>query len=398
MLKIILVVLLPFLVLFNNSSNNLLTEQAPEPKQGGTGTLEKMIAASGTVTMDVDVNRLNGTSGKSRTSALRFAVAPDSFFKIMVFNGELRGPEPSTMALVGENSVLLPAKLNAAYQQLVVESLPWGGQYELAVRDGKTGFTFFDVEGAAFEYDATGRVFGVQDARLLISKEFAAELGRPVAAGTAIGNISIRATMQPIEVVNIVDGETQSESLPPMSNPESGSVPGPDVIVGDLSGLAQFGSSSGTQVGLAVGTDSCNFGTVDLDWFANPENNHPVIPQNLYRMSGGATNDDRFEQIGQSSVKHAFTALTNNICSLGCNGVGNTHLGSGCSDPYSASLNAGSNNALGSRAWINPYSGAYPRGDSTSSPNNSHSGHSQYIAPPLTEMADPNTALTRELR
>ena len=50
--------------------------------------------------------------------------------------------------------------------------------------------------------------------------------------------------------------------------PAVGTRPGPDVIVGELSGLAQFGASSGTQVGLAVGTDSCNAGAVDLDWFS----------------------------------------------------------------------------------------------------------------------------------
>ena len=90
----------------------------------------------------------------------------------------------------------------------------------------------------------------------------------------------------------------------------SGGVPGPDVIVGDLTGLAQFGSRSGTQVGLAVGTDSCNAGVGAPELVRLPNNDHPVIPQNLYRMSGGATNDERFEQIGQSNVKHAFTALT----------------------------------------------------------------------------------------
>ena len=73
---------------------------------------------------------------------------------------------------------------------------------------------------------------------------------------------------------------------------------------------------------------------MDLDWFALPNNDHPVIPQNLYRMSGGASNNERFEQVGQSSVKHAFTALKQNVCGFGCNGVGGTHLGSGCSDPY----------------------------------------------------------------
>jgi len=122
-----------------------------------------------------------------------------------------------------------------------------------------------------------------------------------------------------------------------------------------------------------------------------PSNDHPVIPQNMYRMSGGATNDERFEQIGQSSMKHAFTALTNNICSLGCNGVGGTRLGSGCSDPYSSSLNAGPN--LGSRAWVNPFTGAYPRGDSATPPNN-HSGHA-HVGPShriLTEISDLSTA------
>ena len=80
-------------------------------------------------------------------------------------------------------------------------------------------------------------------------------------------------------------------------------------------------------------------------------------------MSGGPGNDERFEQVGQSNVKHAFTALQNNICGFGCQSSGTgTLLGAGCSDPYSASLNAGPN--LGSRAWINPFTGAYPRGDS----------------------------------
>src|SRR4029079_14462950 len=124
------------------------------------------------------------------------------------------------------------------------------------------------------------------------------------------------------------------------------SVPGPDVIVGDLPSMAQFGSTANIDglafnvVGLAVGTTSCNNGTVDLNWFAMPNTDHPVIPQNLYRMSGGATSDERFEQIGQSWLKHAFTALTGNACGFGCNGVGGSHLGSGCSDPYGARLHA----------------------------------------------------------
>ena len=181
------------------------------------------------------------------------------------------------------------------------------------------------------------RLLTIEGGRLLISDEFAKALGRPSDAGANVGRIAIGVAMQPVEVQSVVNGETKSVVVPSLHQPLPGTSPGPDVIVGDLPAMQQFGSA-GTQVGLAIATTSCNAGTEDLDWFALPQTDHPVIPQNLYRMSGGANNDERFEQIGQSWLKHAFTALTQDACGFGCNGVGGSHLGSGCSDPYSASL------------------------------------------------------------
>ena len=394
MLKIILIALLPLLVLFSNGSDYLLGGRVEKGRNGYTGTLEKMIVANGSVAMDIDLKSLNGPNSRIKGSSigtLRFDVERDAFFTVIVFNNELRGPLPSSMGLVPQTAATLPAKLNASYEQLAIENTSWGDEFELVVRDAKTGFTFFNIAAPEYTYDGDSKLFGVRTARVLLSKEFATELGRPSDGGIELGTLSIRANMRPIEVTQIVDGEVTSDVMPSIANPESGTVPGPDVVVGDLNGLAQFGGASGTQVGLAVGTDSCNFGTVDLNWLALPNNDHPVIPQNMYRMSGGPSNDERFEQIGQSSVKHAFTALTQNLCSLGCNGVGGSRLGSGCSDPYVASLNAGPN--LGSRAWINPFNGAYPRGDSGTDPNN-HSGH-VHAGPShriLTEIADLSTS------
>ncbi len=391
MLKTLLVALLSFTVLLGNGSGNLIAGTKQKSPDSNTGTLEKMIVANGTVSMQLDLNKLNGTRSRARSSELRFDVERDSFFTVLVFNNELRGPLPSSMALIPQTSANLPAKLSASYQQLAIENTAWGGQFELLVRDAKTGFVFFNIEGQELDYDSNGSLLSINTGRVLVSKDFAAELGRPSIAGSVVGKISISANLRPIGITEFVDGELKSEVMP-ANTENAGTVPGPDVVVGDLTGLAQFGGSSGTQVGLAVGTDSCNFGTVDLNWFQNPSNDHPVIPQNLYRMSGGSTNDERFEQIGQSQVKHAFTALTNNICNLGCNGVGGTRLGSGCSDPYSASLNSGPN--LGSRAWINPFTGFYPRNDSAT-PNNTHSGHS-HSGPShriLTEMNDLNTSM-----
>lgn len=367
MFKIFFIALLPFLSLFSNGSENIFTGQIPAAN-GPTGTLEKMIVASGTVAMDLNLG--------DKTHRLRFDTERDAFFTVLAFNGELRGPTPSTLALIPKKAATLPGRLAESYNQLMIESLPYGGQYELAVRDSKSGYTFFYIEGNAYDFDPQTRVMGFKEARLVISPEFAAELERNLASDeiAVAGAITLDAKMRAIEISHIVEGETASAKLPAGAgmDGEAGTVPGPDVIVGDVNGLAQFGSSQNGIVGLALGTDSCNAGVVDLDWFALPSNNHPVIPQNMYRMSGGATNDERFEQIGQSSVKHAFTALTQNLCGYGCNGVGGTRLGSGCSDPYSASLNSGP--SLGSKAWINPFTGAYPRGDSATPPN-SHTGH-----------------------
>ena len=182
--------------------------------------------------------------------------------------------------------------------------------------------------------------------------------------------------MQPIEIDQLVNGEPKSMAMPPLrygvGSETPTLVPGPDVIVGDLPEMAQYGNDTVNHlVGLGVGTTSCNNGDQPFDWFALPKTDHPVIPQNLYRMSGGATNDERFEQIGQSWMKHAFTALEGGVCGS-CNTSGcatGTHLCPGCSDPYGSSLNA-SQTGIGSRAWLNPFTGVFP------STANSHTGHS----------------------
>lgn len=391
MLNTILVALLSFNIFFSNGTANLLNGITNKSQENTSGTLEKMMATSGNVAVNLDLNRLNGGNAKgANRGVLNFEVERDSFFTVMVFNGELRGALPGTMKIIPQNSLNLPAQLSDSLQNLVFEKTPYGELYEFVIRDEKSGFVFFNVEGHEFVYDVNARQFGIQNGRLLMTSEFAEALGRPNDVGYGVGEISINTTMRATEVSQVFDGEVMSENMPANDNPDAGTVPGPDVVVGDVIGLAQFGTT-GTQVGLAVGTDSCNYGTVDLNWYANPSNDHPVIPQNLYRMSGGANNDTKFEQIGQSSVKHAFTALTQNLCGLGCNGVGGNRLGSGCSDPYSAGLNAGPN--LGSRAWINPFTGAYPRNDS-STPNNNHSGHNHNGAGHriLTESSDLNPA------
>jgi hypothetical protein len=379
--KIVIVLGIPLLSLLIIAASLSRSALGSSPLQAGstvasvpaTGTLQKMIVENGSVTMDLDLNAFEGSGSLvARPVTLQFVIGANSFFPILVFNDLLRGPQPGSMALIPQAGANvpgysnLPVALGASIKQLVIEKRSSDRRYDLAVRDGNTGFTFFNVEGGEYDYDANAQSLSIRNGRLLISKEFANALGRPSDAGAVVGKISVGAAMQPIEITELANGEAQSTVMPAV-----GTQPGPDVIVGIVEEVEQFGSFN-NSVGLGVGTTSCNNGTQPVDWHELPETNHPVIPQNLYRMSGGANNNDRFEQIGQSWLKHAFLALENNQCGFGCstnNCTPGDQLCTGCSDTYGAGLNA-SQSGIGSRAWVNPFTGNFP------STANNHSGHS----------------------
>src|SRR5881409_2565333 len=311
--------MLPLLLFASSDAGSPNAFGATKPNPGSqrqSGTLQKMIVESGTVTMDLDMDRLNADGSlAAKVVQLRFDVAANSFFSILVFNDLLRGPEQGSMALVPQYSTELPSTLTASINQLALEKLPSAERFDLAVRDAKTGFTFFNIEGLQYDYDARGQLLSIQRGRLLISEQLANALGRPADAGLAVGKISVGAAMRPIQIDQLVNGEQKSMVMPPLRGAAGADapVPGPDVIVGEIESVQQFGSA-GTQVGLAAGTDSCNNGDQPVDWFQLPNTDHPVVPQNLYRMSSGANNNERFEQIGHSWMKHTFAALEDTVC------------------------------------------------------------------------------------
>jgi len=129
----------------------------------------------------------------------------------------------------------------------------------------------------------------------------------------------------------------------------------PDVIVGDLTGPDHYtaGGAINGKHSYAVGTTSCNLGTQPLAW-DDTTNQYPVISGNMYRLSNG-----RFQQIGQSWLKHGFCALQQTLCGT-CTPGGNCDaLFPGCSDPYSAGLN-GNQGGLGPKREITASTGVFP--------------------------------------
>ena len=112
---------------FGNSSDNYAVQLKQNASNGSSGTLQKMIVENGSVTLNVDLNGLNGSNALiTRPAALHFAAATNSFFSILVFNDQLRGAEPGSIALVplGRPVSLLPSLFAASLKQLVVERLP----------------------------------------------------------------------------------------------------------------------------------------------------------------------------------------------------------------------------------------------------------------------------------
>src|SRR5262249_36458042 len=153
----------PLVLLFSPPAIGSSNSRRSQNSEGQTGTLQKMIVENGTVGMDLDMDRLTGDGSlAARVEHLRFDVAANSFFTILVFNDLLRGPEQGTMALVPQYSSVLPSVLSASINQLAVEKLPSGERFDLAVRDAKTGFTFFNIEGHQYDYDAKGQLLTVQ--------------------------------------------------------------------------------------------------------------------------------------------------------------------------------------------------------------------------------------------
>lgn len=133
-----------------------------------------------------------------------------------------------------------------------------------------------------------------------------------------------------------------------------------DIVTTEITDVENW--DAGEFRAYAAGTTSCNIGTVPLEWsIFSPE--HPVIAQHMYRLRPDSYQRRRFEQIGQSWLKHGACALDQSLCGT-CVPTGCGSLGVGCSDPYSASEN-GLQPTAGPKFQVNASTGefVYPPAD-----------------------------------
>jgi len=197
-------------------------------------------------------------------------------------------------------------------------------------------------------------------------------LGRPELEGQVVGAVIVNA--QPGTVrrlptrTNVIETRTEEPQA-------LGSTP--DVIVWDVgvdgndtNDIHYWGQNGGIAA-YSIATQSCNSGSALLDWYQNPDRRHPVIGQNMFRYADG-----RFEQIGQSWLKHGFCAV--NEFEVGCMPCGQTNcntLGIGCADTYWASLNDGRSG--GSKAFVHATKGTNVAGSPVPTGSNTIRGRLQ---------------------
>jgi len=121
------------------------------------------------------------------------------------------------------------------------------------------------------------------------------------------------------------------------------------------SGFLNLGAVGSIRA-FAADSVTCNFGDAPCGWDDDPpepDNNHPVISQTIYRLRNG-----RFIQLGQSWAKHGGNATNQPECGLTCQPSGtNSILGIGCCDAYNALTNG--TQFVGPKADVNPASGFF---------------------------------------
>src|ERR1700752_1654804 len=86
---------------FATALGNNTSQSKQNTSDALTGTLQKMIVENASITMQLDLNGLNGSNSLvTRPVTLHFAAAANSFFPILVFNDLLRGLQPGSMNLI----------------------------------------------------------------------------------------------------------------------------------------------------------------------------------------------------------------------------------------------------------------------------------------------------------
>jgi hypothetical protein len=310
----------------------------------------------------------NDRSGRAPLARFEMIVSPSSEISFLIAQGRVKDLLFDRIDLGESLRITRDLRQSHISDLLLVDNDGSESTVRISPNTLGTHWGALLLSGVRASFHKPSRTFTMHSESVLISKGLAEILGDSQLEGARIGSMVLQGTAKFADGVQAeAEVEWGGDDRLPLDVMAASAPDGGDVTFCELYDLRQFGRV-GSVVGLAVATTSWNVGTKDVPWFALPDETHPFIGQNLYRLK-----DDRFEQIGQSWVKHGFFALSNTQCGGTCTfesgHSGGNWLGQGCTDTYSSSLNA-SQSSLGPRFEINPWNGDYNYATSLMNPNN----------------------------
>lgn len=307
--------------------------------------------SGGTLNLMLDGQSLdsNGISQYFPQPQATFAIRSDSSFHFRTVNGIAEGIETAGQVL--ETLGTLPMRYDDESVTLVGDfRIFFDGAAWRVIDMRYSRRDLFDLNITEVQYDAHSGSL-LMGGEVVISPLWSIEFDVPQASGAVVGSFFVAGAAEGGVAPAGLPSEGWDDGIAGGCTPS----PGPDVIVGDLTGPANY-AANGAFEALAIGTFSCNIGNVWLNWFANT-NQHPVIGGNLFKLKQ-VDGSWRFEQIGQSWLKHGFFALSDSLCCPCEQPTDGTHLGVGCADPYTAARN-GTQSPLGPKWQVNASTGFF---------------------------------------
>lgn len=316
--------------------------------------------------MSVTLLNVKPSDPSDRAGELSFLVRPLES-NLLLSTAGLRAASGFALTNVGALSLVTPQG-QISLRDFVISAGPAPTSFQiLGSADGQSQLRpVLAFAAGTLQIEKAKKAATIHGAQLFITPDGLKLLGRSGSDAVPIGTIALDLSVRLLDT-----GKTPP--VAPLAVPHFATAVAagqPDLTICLLEDFSQVGRL-GDVAAFSMSTTSWNVGSSPLDWWPVPDSRHPVISLSVYRLEGG-----RFDQIGESWVKHGFLALNENQCSDNCSIPGSDQiLQPRCTDTYGNGTNK-RQSTLGPRSEVNAWTGVW---NTTSSHFAVSHGHSPEI-------------------
>ena len=145
------------LLFLGNSSENYAAQSKPNTADAPTGTFQKMIVENGSVTHELDLNRLNGISSPGKTATLILPprqIRFSRFWFSTIYCAVLSRARWHWFRKSDATPATSHCRLAASLNQLVIEKLPSDSHLISLCATAKLALPFLILKDIEYDYDA----------------------------------------------------------------------------------------------------------------------------------------------------------------------------------------------------------------------------------------------------